>query len=138
MIIFYRGLEWTFLTVLFGLAQLWIDISMRLFRGKPITAFSVMEDGAILFFVMGVTVGITIDYHLDMEKAKVPNFLKRLMFLVLPAIVGSFVIFAYMLSRGGLDEGQENLFVVLNLCAMAGCIVYATGAKTYLFYRPVK
>jgi hypothetical protein len=127
-----KGMEWTFLSLLFGLLQLWLDVGSRL--GTPeLTFFSVIKDGAILFFVTGVVMGIAIDFHMDQNKSANTNFFKRLMFLVIPFMVMILAFIAYGMTRKEIPPAQVDYFLVINILLSVLSIAYSVGTKAYLY-----
>jgi hypothetical protein len=85
---------------------------------------------------MALTAGITVDYHLDEDKCATSGLVKSAIFVFTPMVVTIFVVLAYLMSRRTLDARQSEIFVTLNIVALALGCAYAAGAKIYLFYRP--
>ncbi|WP_143100181.1 hypothetical protein [Variovorax sp. 770b2] len=127
-----KGIEWTFLSLLFGLLQLWLDVGARL--GTPeLSLFSVIKDGAILFFVTGVVMGIAIDFHMDQKKSSNTNFIKRLMFLAIPFMVMILAFIAYGMTRKEIPPAQVDFFILINASLSVLSIAYSIGTKAYLY-----
>jgi|APAra7269096819_1048525.scaffolds.fasta_scaffold16310_5 hypothetical protein len=127
-----RGFEWTLLALLFGLLQLWLDIGSRL-GSHDLSFFSVIKDGAVLFFVTGIVSGIAIDFQMDQKKNAVSNVLKRWMFFVIPFVVLILAIIAYQMTKQGIDASREDYYIAINVWLSILSIVYSIGAKAYLY-----
>jgi len=127
-----RGCEWTVLALLFGLLQLWLDIGSRL-GSHDLSFYSVIKDGAVLFFVTGIVSGIAIDFQMDLKKNAVSNFAKRWMFFVIPIVVMILAVIAYQMTKQGIDAARVDVYIAINLWLSILSIIYSIGAKAYLY-----
>lgn len=133
---FGRALYWTCLAFIWGLLQLWIDVAVTWFQNPTsVTAFGLIKDGVVLFFVMGLTAGITVDYHLNDIKEASGGVVKSAIFVFIPMIVTVMVVLGYLAGKQLLDARQTSLFISLNIASVILSAAYALTAKIYLMYK---
>ncbi|AEG00663.1 hypothetical protein [Methylomonas methanica] len=131
-----RGLYWIILVIVFGLLQLWLNVGYFLYSAPDqVSFYSVTKDGVLLFFMLAVTMGVTIDYHLDDDKSKVGKLWKSAAFVFMPLLITAFVVGAYMMITINPDPSRKELIDLLNICSLCLVVVYAFIGKAYLFYK---
>lgn len=132
-----KGLYWSILIVVFGLVQLWVNIGISLYN-NPINSsiYVFLKDGVLLFFVLAITISVTLDYYFDDEKSKLGSLWKATAFAFTPMAIMGFVVAAYIVFSSGTSD-QEKIHIVntINISAFSMSMIYAFLGKAYLFYK---
>ena len=130
-----RGAYWTLLMAVFGLLQFWVNWGIaKVSRPESSSFFDLTKDGGLLFFVVAVIVGISIDFHFDAKKSGDGALWKTLPFVFLPMFVLVIAIVAYIFSSTYGVESYRDEFELVNIIGLMLTSIYALIGKTYLFY----
>jgi vacuolar-type H+-ATPase subunit I/STV1 len=128
------SLSWTFLTTFLGLIQVWITMVISyLLKNKEYNLRVALEEGSLLFFIMAVTIAITIDYHFS-ENIHLPQWIRSVMFTLLPFLIGILVTALYStLYIADENELNQSAFIATQSFLIGLTILYAFIAKLLIF-----
>lgn len=131
-----KGVYWTALVVLFGLAQLWVIVGYSLYSfPEKVTFYSMTKDGVLLFFTLAVTISVTMDFWFNDEKLNTGKLWKATAFAFYPMLIMGFVIASFsIISFGNLVE-QKEIVNMLSIGSILLTLLYAIIGKAYLFKR---
>ena len=130
-----RAAIWMMLMIIFGLFQMWIDLLyVAIVKPKEMSLFYFIKDGGILFFLLAVTSGITIDYQLA-ECSHSPNLFQKISFIFFPFIIFGCVVCLYMIIKLINIGAFQYRFNYANTCLFFLTIVYGFFSKLFLFSR---
>jgi len=91
----FASLAFTVLTVIFGLSQLWITFGLAFFKkGAHYDVDTMLRDGVLLFFIMGIVASIALDYYFS-KAPRFPRTIEAILFVLYPLLTTAFVVFAY-------------------------------------------
>lgn len=132
-----KGVYWLVLAVVLGLAQLWANMCRA--SGSDVRAFSIaMENGVLLFFTMGLTISVTLDYHFDSDIdtiAKIGKLWRATAFTFFPLIITLLVILTYSAIQFRQEAMKETWVVLAHWLSLGMSCVLALVGKTYLFCK---
>lgn len=130
-----KGIYWTFLVSVFGLAQLWIIIGYQLFNdASKVSVYYMAKDGALLFFALAVTMSVTMDFWFEPKVSNKSNLAKATTFVFTPIAVMGFVIGAYSIIMFGAPEKSPDLVCALSIGAITLSLLFAMVGKAYIFF----
>ena len=133
---FIKGIYWTILVIIFGLLQFWIGLGYSSYSSMiEISFHELTKDGVLLFFSLGITMSVTMDYHFDEYKAKVGNLWKTTGFVFVPLVMITFVVISYLIIKFNPEPNKEELISTLNVCVLCISSVFALIGKSYLFMK---
>jgi len=128
-----KGLVWTFLTVLFGLLQLWLILWYDFMVVDNIISYKdIFKEGFILFFISAVVSTISIDFFLSDLK-----FSRRTVgffFVLFPLVILILSVTTFLICMIGNKEIKPNINIGLQASLMAMTCIYAIGIKALKFY----
>ncbi|SEI67509.1 hypothetical protein SAMN05421831_10754 [Allopseudospirillum japonicum] len=131
-----KGVYWTILVVLFGLAQLWVKIGYSLYSyPEQVSLFYITRDGVLLFFTLAITMSVTMDFWFDDTKSKEGSLWKATAFAFYPIIIMGFVIASFSIVSFSDAPDNEELVNALSTGSVVLTLLYAVVGKAYLFHR---
>jgi len=135
---FMKSATWVFLTILFGLLQLWLAIgSSLIIKNFSITHDKIILDGVLLFFVTAVVVAITIDYYFSDNNY--PRWAVGILFGFFPGIIVIISVWLFGICIGKSKTDLEMVTInSLEYAVLTMSFIYALIIKALEFYQNKK
>ncbi|MBV0934930.1 hypothetical protein [Marinobacterium weihaiense] len=130
------SLFWLFLTVLFGLLQLWILLGYDQANSEfSLDLDKLLLDGVLLFFCCALVSSITIDYHFD-KTIELPKWASGILFSFFPFVIVGLSIWlftaSYIIPKDKIELefiGSVNYIILTMTC------LYTVATKSLTFNK---
>ena len=134
-----KGILWAFLTVFFGLLELWFVIAAGLIKKD---LFFPYEDfilgGGLLFFASAITTSLMVDYHLSGQRLSTLELVDFFIFTLFPFIIVVVSTFVFSVSYTSSPKDLEiELLRSIEIALVTMSIIYAIFIKC-IEYRKVR
>lgn len=137
---FLNSLMWCFLTMFFGLLQVWFVLAIHhsILVNVLVPAKTLFMDGALLFFSTAVVSSLAVDYSYFSKKLTKNTLLERIMFVVFPGFIITVSILLFVTCYI-LDIAKSHIIIdqssvgSIELAIITCTLIYAFCIKLITF-----
>jgi len=130
-----KSLLWSFLTVLFGLLQVWLIFGTSVvIVAVEFPIKDLLMEGAFLFFSTAIVASLTVDYHLSTKSIQ-SNFVTGFMFILFPTVIVISCVWLFTVCYGKeINEVEIKSIENAEYAILFVTGVYAFVTKVITFY----
>jgi len=133
---FGKGLLWTFLTVIFGLLQLWFVIANDfVITNFNLNVSKIITDGTLLFFTSAVVSAICTDYYLG-KNSELNKIASLFIYFIYPILVMVCCIWLFSLNFSSYNESLDvEKIANIQISIIVMTILYAIVTKAIMYFQ---